>query len=93
MKKDLHSQCTGTVCQSIRPSGTGMIHAKDDHAVKEITLFFLQKKKKRIKVMKRKVDVKGNRVNYSCIGEVRKNCFIFISEHLNGKVLSKQGAV
>lgn len=40
------------------------------------------------------MDVRGNRVNSSSIWEIRKtNHFINISEHLNSKALSKQGAI
>ena len=93
MKTDLYSQCTGNVCQALRPSWTGMIHGKDPDTCEEIIL--LKKKKKKVggevKIMTRKMDVRGNRVNSRSLWEIRKNCFIFISEHLKSKALSKQG--
>lgn len=53
-----------------------------------------KKEKRRVNVIKRRVDVRGNRVNSSSIWEIRKtNHFINISEHLNSKALSKQGAI
>lgn len=38
MKTELHSQCTGNVCQALRPSWTGMIHSKDPDTCEEIIL-------------------------------------------------------
>lgn len=38
--------------------------------------------------------MRGNKVTFSSIWEIRKtNSFIGISEHLNTKTLSKQGAI